>query len=96
MRERSDRLRRRPEKIRYFYLAVSRTTLHTGMSYGGLDYVLKNHGVVALYVADLATLTVIESKEPAEDFLKRWRAHYNEPAWDYAKELESGVPAPLE
>jgi len=95
-KERSDKLRRRPDKIRYFYLAVSRTTLHTGMSHGGLTYVEKNHGVTALYVADLATLTVIEVKEPVADFLRRWRAHYNEATWEYAKDLEHDIPAPLE
>lgn len=93
--ERSDRLRRRPKKIRYFYLAVSRSNLHAGMSYGGLNYVKVNHGVVSIYVADLATLNVIPVEEPVEDFMRRWRAHYNEPLWDYGKDIADGVPAPV-
>ena len=95
-KERSDRLRRRPRKIRYFYLAVSRSNLHAGMSYGGLNYVKVNHGVVSLYLSDLATLTVTPVTEPVEDFMRRWRAHYNDPTWDYAKDIENLVPAPVE
>ena len=94
-KERSDKLRRRPYKIRYFFLAVSRTTMHVGMSHGGLVYAHKNHGVTALYLADLATLKVIEVKEPVEDFLRRWRLHYNEPTWEYAKDVEHDIPAPV-
>lgn len=88
MKERSDKLRRRPNKIRYFFLAVSNTALHVGMSYGGLQYADKNRGLTNLYIADLATLKVIEVKEPIPDFMERWSMHYNEPAWDYAKEME--------
>jgi len=95
-KERSDKLRRRPYKVRYFYLAVSRTTMHVGMSHGGLVYAHKNHGVTAMYLADLATLKVTEVKEPPEDFLRRWRLHYNEPTWEYAKDVEYGIPAPVE
>lgn len=92
--ERTDKLRRRPDKVRYFYLAVSKKTLHTGMSHGGLHYVEKNHTVVALYLSDLVTKTVMEVKEPILEFMNRWRLNYNNPAWDYAKEIEDGVIAP--
>lgn len=92
--ERTDRLRRRPEKVRYFYLAVSNSTLHTGISHGGLSYAHRNHEVQALYLADVLNETVVEVKEPVEDFMNRWRAHYNDPAWDYAKEIAEEIPAP--
>lgn len=87
--ERSDRLRRRPESVRYFYLAVSNTQIHTGVSYGGLDYVVKNHGIVHLFLADLVTMTITEVKEPVADFMAKWRLNYNVPLWDYAKELST-------
>ena len=96
MKERSDRLRLRPKKIRYFFLGVSRTGLHVGMSYGGLYAADRKSTVTTLYVADLATLKVLEVKEPVEAFMRRWRAHYNEPAWDYGYEMEQDIPAPLE
>ena len=92
--ERKDALRRRPNKVRYFYLAVSKTTLHTGMSHGGLSYAHNKHEVVALYIADLVKQTVTEVKEPVDKFLNRWRLNYNVPEWDYAKEIEKGIPAP--
>lgn len=92
--ERTDRLRRRPTKVRYFYLAVSNTALHTGMSHGGLHYVKVTHDVKSLYFADLVTKKVIEVKEPIIDFMNRWRLHYNEPTWCYEQDIEEGVSAP--
>ena len=92
--ERTDRLRRRPDKVRYHYLAVSDTTLHTGVSHGGLQYVQKNHTVRALYISDLKTSTVIQVLEPVNEFMDRWRMHYNEPEWSYAKDIENEIPAP--
>ena len=94
MAERTDRLRRRPNSVRYFYLAVSNTTLHTGISYGGLDYANKNHGITQLYVADLVNSTVVKVEEPVEDFMERWRAHYNDPTWSYASDIELAIPVP--
>lgn len=94
MAERTDRLRRRPNSVRYFYLAVSNTTLHTGISYGGLDYANKNHGITQLYVADLVSSTVVKVEEPVEDFMERWRAHYNDPTWSYASDIELAIPVP--
>lgn len=92
--ERTDKLRRRPKRVRYFYLAVSNTALHTGMSHGGLHYVRITHGIEALYIADLLTKEVIEVKEPIGDFMNRWRLHYNEPEWSYKRDIEEGVAAP--
>mgnify|MGYP001317449407 CR=1 FL=1 len=86
--ERTDRLRRRPDKVRYFYLAVSSKNLHTGMSHWGLEYVRTKHGVDQLYVADIVTGRVIPVTEPVENFMARWREHYNDPKWDYAAEIE--------
>lgn len=92
--ERTDNLRRRPKGVRYFFLAVSRTTIHTGVSYGGLSYAHTRHGVESLYLADLFTEKVIQVNEPVEDFMARWRAHYNDPKWDYAREISEGIPVP--
>jgi hypothetical protein len=91
---RTDKLRRRPEKVRYHYLAVSTTKLHTGISYGGLDYVEKNHGVEELYLSDLLTKKITKIEEPIEDFMNRWRMHYDDPKWNYEKEIEENIPAP--
>jgi len=94
--ERTDKLRRRPEAVRYFFLAVSNSgSIHTGVSHGGLNYVFKNHGVEALYLADLFTEKIISVGEPAKDFLARWRAHYNNPEWNYVKELEENISVPI-
>ena len=92
--ERTDRLRRRPTVIRYFFLAVSHTTIHTGVSYGGLDYAHSHHGVASLYLADLLTEKVVQVTEPIEDFMARWRAHYNDPDWDYVRDITEGFPVP--
>lgn len=92
--ERTDRLRRRPNKVRYFYLAVSNSSLHTGISHGGIAYVAKNHQVKEIYFADLLNLTITRVDETVENFMNRWRLHYNEPAWDYARDIEEGIPAP--
>ncbi len=85
--ERTDRLRRRPDTVRYFYLAVSNKTLHTGISWGGLKYVKDNHGVEQLFLADLVTGSVYAVAEDIKTFMQRWRLHYNKPDWDYAKEV---------
>lgn len=92
--ERTDRLRRRPDKIRYFFLAVSGTTLHTGISYGGLYYAHTRHTVKELYLADLFRMDVMKVEEPIDDFMKRWRVHYNDPTWSYARDIEEGMPVP--
>lgn len=96
MLERTDKLRRRPLKVRYAYLAVSRNTLHTGVSYGGLKYAEEKHGVVELYLSDLVTKKVIWVGEPIRDFMKRWRAHYNDPEWSYEKDIIELMPVPQE
>jgi len=92
--ERTDKLRRRPVAVRYFFLAVSKSNLHTGLSYGGLNYVNKTHGIESLYLADLLTQKIIPITEPIVDFMARWRAYYNKPEWDYEKELAANVSVP--
>ena len=77
-----------------FFLAVSRSTIHTGVSYGGLNYANTKHGVESLYVADLFTEQVIQVTEPIADFMARWRAHYNDTDWDYALEISEDIPVP--
>ncbi len=92
--ERADRLRRRPERVRYFFLAVSSEMLHTGMSHGGLHYANSRYGITDLYVADLVTEKVLHVREPVQDFMNRWRMNYNNPGWDYEEEIKQGIPAP--
>lgn len=85
--ERTDLLRRRPNSIRYFFLAVSSTgTLHTGMSHAGLEAVVKDRGVDTIYLGDTVTSKVFKVKETAEEFLELWRMHYNDVKWSYSEE----------
>lgn len=81
--ERSDKLRRRPETVRYFYLAVGSENLHTGMSWGGLKYVQKTDGVEGLFLSDLTTGKVTQVTEDIDTFLDLWRNNYNDPTWEY-------------
>jgi hypothetical protein len=92
--ERADRLRRRPERVRYFFLAVSDSMLHTGLSHGGLQYANNKHNITDLYLSDLVTDKVIHVTEPLVDFMNRWRLHYNDPTWDYEDEIAKGIVAP--
>lgn len=82
--ERSDILRRRPAVVRYYYLAVSPETLHSGMSWGGLHYVRKHYVVTDVYLADLKTMRVHRVRESIDDFMKVWRFNYNDPDWEYS------------
>ena len=79
----STELRRRPETIRYFFLAVTPTNLHTGLSWHGLDYVRKHYTVTQVYLADLYTGYVTRVAEDINDFMEIWRLHYNDPTWRY-------------
>lgn len=88
-------LRRMPDNVRYFFLAVSSKTLHTGLSWGGLNYVLKKYGIEQLYIADVVSGVVYKITEPVEDFMARWRANYNDPEWDYLRSIEAGEPVPV-
>lgn len=88
----SDLLRRRPESVRYFYMAVGGTTLHTGASYGGLQYVQKNHGIEALYLSDVVTGQTREVADPA-DFMARWKDNYNDPGWSYFSLIDAAERA---
>ena len=92
--ERTDRLRRRPDTVRYFYLAVSDNMLHTGLSYGGLQYAKTKHNITAIFIADLVTEKVIHVNESIDDFMGRWRLNYNNPGWNYEEEIAKGIPAP--
>lgn len=89
----ADELRRRPESIRLFYMAISASNIHTGASYGGLAYVVKNHGVESLYLSDLVSGVVREIEESAEDFMTKWRAHYDDTTWDYFAEWDAAKAA---
>ena len=92
--EKSYMLRRRPHKIRYFFLAVSDVDIHTGVTYGTLQYILKKYEIHQMFVADLVTGKVIEVREGVHAFMNRWRVHYNEPGWNYEHELVESIPAP--
>lgn len=84
--ERADRLRRRPVEVRYYWLASTKEKLHTGVSYGGLSYA-KDKGIVELYLSDIIGNKVYKVTESVDKFMERWRLHYNEPEWDYGKEV---------
>ena len=85
--ERMDKLRRRPDIIRYFYLASTGERVHTGASYWGLACAHKNHGVKDLYLADLFNGKTYQVPMPVERFMEKWREHYNDPLWDYHAEV---------
>lgn len=89
----SEELRRRPESLRYFYMAISTTNVHVGSSYGGLKYVIDKHGVEQLFVADIVSSVAREVSESAEDFLAKWKANYDNAEWDYFAEYDAAVAA---
>lgn len=89
-----DGLRRRPNKIRYSFIATSENNVHTGFSYWGLETTLRKHGVNKLFVVDLLKKKVIEVKEPITDFMKRWRNNYNNTAWDYENDIKTDADVP--
>lgn len=89
----SDVLKRRPNVIRYFGLAVSSNGVHTWTAYGALRYIAQKHGPIKkLIVADLVRGIVFESPEKVEDFLLRWKKNYNNPKWDYKRDLDNHKP----
>jgi hypothetical protein len=85
--ERTDRLRRRPDVVRYVYVAESNKDLHTGLSWSGLNYARTKYTVKTLILCDLVTNRVFTVVENVDSFMKRWRLHYNDPTWDYEKEI---------
>lgn len=87
--ERTDVLRRRPDVVRYFYLGLGPDNLHTGCSFGGLEYTMKRDGIVRLFLSDLVTGACKEIPESVTKFMEKWRVHYNDPSWDYFGELEA-------
>lgn len=90
---RSDLLRRRPDVMRYFGLAVTDKSVHVWTTHGALKHIVKTHSPVkSLIVSDLARGITFMSPESAEDFLIRWKRHYNDPAWDYKKALDKKTP----
>lgn len=92
---RSDLLRRRPQVIRYYYMAITDAgTIHCGMSHGGLEKIAKKSKVIEMYVSDLVNQTCFKIPEDAELFLRRWSHNYNDEDWDYLDELTRGVQPP--
>lgn len=87
-------LRRRPGAVRYFYLAVTSTNLHTGLSWGYLKRLDQSNKILTLYIADLVGGAVFKVEEPLEDFLSRWRYNYRDMGWNYLKDLENDIPVP--
>ena len=79
----STELRRRPETVRYFYLAVTPVNLHTGLSWHGLNYVRKNYEVIQLYLADLCTGYITLVTEDIDVFMEMWSINYSDPTWEY-------------
>lgn len=86
----AEELRRRPDVVRYFFMAVTPVNLHTGLSWHGLNYVRRNYEVTQLYLADLDTGVVTKVTEGIDDFMELWRTYYNDPAWEYKPGGETG------
>lgn len=85
----ADQLRRRPDQIRYHYLAVGKLDIHTGCSFGGLQYCNRQDGPLeAIYLTDLKNKVAYEIPESLNEFLDRWRKHYDNPSWDYFAEVQ--------
>jgi hypothetical protein len=79
--ERTDRLRKRPNTIRYYYLAVGEKNIHIGLSHAGLQKAAKTDNIIALYLSDVVTKKV--QKITLEKFLDWWREHYQDPSAEY-------------
>lgn len=83
--ERTDRLRRRPNAVRYYWLVVTDDKIHTGVSYGGLDYA-RAKGIKALWLSDIVGNRVHKVTHKIDVFMLLWRENYNNPEWDYGEE----------
>jgi len=88
-RARADRIRRRPDVIRYFFLVLSnKGTIHTGTTHARLATIEKEYGIANLLIADVATGVVKTMPIAVEDFLEEWRNNYDDDSWnvwDYVK-----------
>lgn len=84
--ERSDRLRKRPEVIRYHFLAVGEKSIHVGLSHAGLAKAAKNDNIVAVYLSDVVTKRI--QKVDLVKFLDWWRENYQDPKARYVEDKE--------
>lgn len=82
--ERTDRLRRRPDVIRYHYVAVGDRTVHVGLSHAGLAKAAKSDSITTVYLTDVVANRV--QKVKLEKFLAWWRANYQDPNAEYKEE----------
>lgn len=80
-KERSDRLRKRPEVIRYHFLAVGEASIHVGLSHAGLVKASKHDKIVAVYLSDVVTKRI--QKVTLERFLDFWANNYQDPKAEY-------------
>lgn len=81
--ERSDRLRKRPEIIRYHFLAVGTTSIHVGLSHAGLERAARKDPIVDVYLSDVVTKRI--QRVNLNRFLDAWREHYQDPKWEYVE-----------
>ena len=84
--ERTDRLRKRPNSVRYYYMAQSENNTHLGSSYGSLVYTIKKNNIIKMFLSDIVIGKVFEVKEPIQEFMLKWRMNYNNPEWNYFEE----------
>lgn len=96
-------LKKRPDIIRYSYLAVTdEFTYHTGTAYGALFALQKSKNITDLRICDYKTGRIVNCETDGEGninldaFLRRWRSRYLDPNWNYEKEVERGVQPPAD
>lgn len=82
--ERSDKLRKRPEIIRYHFLAVGEKNIHVGLSHAGLAKAAKHDNIHSVYLSDVVTKRI--QKVDLNKFLEWWRHNYQDPKAKYEEE----------
>ncbi len=83
--ERTDRLRKRPDTIRYYYMAAGTENIHVGLSHANLQKVMAKDEIHTVFLADVVTKRV--RKVDPEKFLPWWRQHYQDPQAEYVEEV---------
>ena len=82
--ERSDKLRKRPDIIRYHFLAVGENSIHVGLSHAGLSKASKKDKITSVYLSDVVTKKI--QKVDLVKFLAWWRENYQDPKAKYVEE----------
>lgn len=84
--ERSDKLRKRPDIIRYHFLAVGKTGIHVGLSHAGLVKAAKNDEITDVYLSDVVTKRI--QRVDLGKFLDWWKENYQDPKAKYTEDKE--------